>query len=72
MLSFNFGGAVKKQKDEGVFIPGKRIGSKNEGVKSGVRLFIILLLWAAAAIIIISIERKILMDLLTWKSWAVN
>jgi hypothetical protein len=72
MFSFNFGSAVKKQKGEGAFIPRNRIGTKNEGVRRGIRLFIILLLWAVALFIILAVEKKILMDLLTWKSWAVN
>lgn len=64
--------AVKKQKGEGSFTPHKRTRTKNDGIRRGIRIFVILLLWAAALFIILTVEKKILTDLLTWKSWAVN
>lgn len=72
MISLSYGSATKEQKGKEVFISHKRIGAKNDGVKRGIRLFIILLLWAVALFIILAVEKKILMDLLTWKSWNVH
>ncbi len=59
MLYFNFFGRALGQQ-------------KGKGVRKGIRFFIILLFWAVALFLILAVERKVLMDLLTWKSWAVN